>query len=184
MSSYYPSFNYMGFNSLIDKHLIVASFDADDGEMDTFLGMDPIYTEKYDGTRRFDYGAKFNSVSVIKITVIKESGKDFSLSDVRDFLRWTTGVRNISYLDLVLEHNPAYSFLGRVTNVYQHKLDARTIGLSIEFTSVSPWAYSSIQTFNCSFGQALSVNENGLLSNLFISKPFCASEKNYTKIRH
>lgn len=164
MSSYYPSFNYMGFNSLEDKHLIVVAFDVDDGEVDTFLDMEPIYTDKSDGTRRLDYGAKFNSVATIKITVIKESASDFSVTEVRDFLKWTTGVRNTSYLDLVVEHRPVYSFLGRITNAYQRKIDARTVGMSIEFTSVSPWAYSSIQSFDCYFGQELLIDKNGVLT--------------------
>ena len=164
MSSYYPSFNYMGFNSLIDKHLIVASFDIDDGEVDTFLGMEPIYTDKADGSRRLDYGAKFNSVAVIKITVIKENANDFTVAEVRDFLKWTTGARQISYLDLVLDRTPVYSFLGRITKAYQRKIDARTVGMSIEFTSVGPWAYSPIQSFDCYFGQKLIIDENNILT--------------------
>lgn len=164
MSSYYPSFNYMGFNSLKDKHLVVTAFDADQGEVDTFLGMDPIYTENSDGTRRIDYGAKHNSVAVVKISVIKSNRKDFTVAEVRDFLRWTTGVKQNSYLDFLIGDEIKFSFLGRVTNAYQQKLDARTIGLSIEFTSVSPWAYSPLQTLGCSIGQDLSINTNGILS--------------------
>ena len=100
MSSYYPSFSYKGFNSLKDKNLMVSAFDADQGEADTYLSMDCIYTDKYDGTRRLDYGAKFNSVAVIKISVIKANKRDFTVSEVRDFLKWTTGSRLNSYLDL------------------------------------------------------------------------------------
>ena len=163
MSSYYHSFNYMGINSLKDKKLIVASFDADQGEMDTFLGMEPIYTESSDGSRRMDYGAKFNSVAVIKISVIKANRKDFTVSEVRDFLKWTTGVRQNSYLDLVYNGEQKFSFLGRVTNAYQQKLDARTIGLAIEFTSVSPWAYSPEIKIPFSIGQSLILDE-GIVS--------------------
>ena len=93
MGVYYPSFNYMGINSLKDKKLIVTAFDADNGEVETFLGMEPIYTESSDGSRRIDYGAKFNSVAVIKISVIKASQKDFTVAEVRDFLKWTTGAK-------------------------------------------------------------------------------------------
>lgn len=163
MSSYYPSFTYMGINSLEDKRLIVVAFDADQGEIDTFLGMDCIYTESPYGTRRLDYGAKYNAVAVVKISVIKSDHSDFTTADVRDFLRWTTGVRTNSYLDLVLDGEVKYSFLGRVTNAYQQKLDGRTIGLTIEFTSVSPWAYSPEHSVVCDFSEMLSVDENGLL---------------------
>lgn len=164
MSSYFPSFQYMGLNSLKDKKLVVVAFDADQGEHETFLSMDCIYTEKADGTRRLDYGAKFNSVAIVKISVIKANGKDFTVAEVRDFLKWTTGIRKNSYLDLMSGDEVKYSFLGRVTNAYQQKMDARTVGLSIEFTSVSPWAYSSLQTISCSFGQKLSLTNDGVLT--------------------
>lgn len=166
MSAYVPSFNYMGLNSLKDKNLIVVSFDADQGEMDTFLGMDCIYTDNYNGTKRIDYGAKFNSVATVKISVIKRNGGDFTVSEVRDFLKWTTGVRKNSYLDFVVEDKIQCSFLGRVTNAYQQKLDARTVGLAIEFTSVSPWAYSPIQHISCYIGQELFVDDDGVVSKV------------------
>lgn len=146
MSAYCSSFNYLGLNSLTDHNLMVAHFEPDNGEMDAFLGMDPIYTESYDGTRRIDYGARFNSVATVKITMIKRDHSDFSELDVRKYLKWLTGARTNSYLDLVVGEEIKYSFLGRVTGMYQQKMDARTVGLSIEFSSVSPWAYSAVQT--------------------------------------
>ena len=163
MSSYYPSFNYMGLNSQKDKNLRVVAFDVDQGEKDTFLGMESIYTESAYGTHRIDYGAKYNSVATIKISVIKPDASDFTVAEVRDFLRWTTGARKVSYLDLLIGDEIKFSFLGRVTNAYQQKLDARTIGLAIEFTSISPWAYSPQQTIDCSFDQKLFVDEDGVL---------------------
>ena len=39
-----------------------------------------------------------------------------------------------------------YSFIGRITNAWQYKMDARTVGMILEFTSTSPWAYSARQT--------------------------------------
>ena len=163
MSSYYPSFSYKGFNSLKDKHLIVVAFDADQGEMDTFLDMEPIYTEKYDGSKRIDYGAKFTSVAVIKISVMKMNQKDFTIAEVRDFLRWSTGSRQNSYLDLLVGDDVKFSFLGRVTKAYQQKIDSRTIGLSIEFTSVSPWAYSPIQYVTYYPNQLINVDDGGVI---------------------
>ena len=165
MSSYYPSFNYMGLNSLNDKKLMVVAFEADQGESDAFLGMDSIYTEKYDGSKRIDYGAKFNSVAVIKISVIKTNKKDFTVAEVRDFLKWTTGARKNSSLDLLIGDEIKFSFIGRVTKAYQQKQDARTIGLSIEFTSSSPWAYSPEQYHYYSSGQTFIVDDSGTFSN-------------------
>lgn len=152
MSVYHPSFNFLNKNSYNDFNLIVTHFDADQGESDTGLGMDPIYSDSVDGTRRLDYGAKFNSVVKPKITVTKADGTCFTAQEVRDFLKWTTGHRRNSFLELCKwdeqknEWCPQFRLLGRTTNAYQQKMDARTIGLIIEFTTVSPFAYSPIQT--------------------------------------
>lgn len=181
MSSYYPSFSYMGLNSLKDKKLIVVHFDGgDNGEMETFLGMDSVYTETAYRTHRHDYGAKYNDVAKPKISVMKINGKDFTVAEVRDFLKWTTGVRNVSYLDILANNTVRCSFLGRVINILQHKLDARTIGFTIEFESTNPWAWSPQQFVNASFEQKIvvdndiitkndstlfNIDDNGVLSN-------------------
>lgn len=217
MSSYYPRFKYLGINSQ-DKNLIVANLDGgDSGESDTFLGMDPIYTDNAYGTQRLDYGAKFNNTAVIKITTIRQDGGDFSVENTRDCLKWITGSRTTSPLDLIdyttekFEYNNdrrtltddgkiecrienqvedvfhvyidktelseddwtfdkdrkvivinkelseddnilinyskiMFTFIGRVTSAWHYKMDARTIGITFEFTSISPWAYSPIKT--------------------------------------
>lgn len=211
MSNYFPSFNYLGSNSR-KKGLVVSHFDADQGEVDSFLGMEPIYTESADGSRRLDYGAKFNNVATFRITTIKPDGSDFSVAEVREHLKWLTGSRQNSTLELIerraeefigdgstkafklantceevfqvyingtlLGENTStqwtydktkntvtlsqsliknrvltisydhikYYFVGRITNAWQYKMDARTVGLIFEFTSISPWAYSPPQT--------------------------------------
>ena len=152
MSSYHSSFTYKEINSAKDKNLIVVSFDPDDEFKDTFLSMDPVYEDSYDGAKRFDYGAKYNSTATITIDVIRNDGSAFSLDEVRSCLRWLTGSKINSWLDMYDGETFKYSFLGRVTNVQQRKMDARTIGLQIEFTSVSPWAYSEEQHFELSIG--------------------------------
>lgn len=212
MSIYYPSFSYLGINSR-KKNLIVAHLDGgDQGESDSFLGMDPIYTDSADGTQRFDYGAKFNSVATPRITVIKQDGSNMSVAEIRECLKWLTGSRKTSPLDItehfedefvcaegvnsfvlynqadmiysvyvngskmkdtewsydvntntvvlastqsdgarikVVYNKIKFSFIGRVTNVWHYKMDARTVGLVIEFTSISPWAISPVQRVSC-----------------------------------
>lgn len=208
MSSYYPSFNYLGVNSR-ERNLVVSHFspDADSGEVETFQSIEPIYTEKSDGSR-LDYGAKYNSVASFRITVIKPDGSDFSVKEVRENLKWLTGSKKNSPLDMLehfseeftsdgitanfklintcdhifhvkingavapdnawsydVENNTVilsnvqaigavikiaynrikYSFIGRITNAWQYKMDARTVGMILEFTSTSPWAYSAKQ---------------------------------------
>lgn len=173
MSSYYPSFSYTApngkrYNSYKDKNLIVVHFESgDDGEVETFLEMEPVYTDNAYGTRRLDYGAKYNNVAVIRISVMKANGQDFTVAEVRDFLRWTTGSRSVTSLDLsdIINDNEIVraSFFGRITSVYQQKLDARTIGFVIEHTSISPYAYSPVRYASCSFGQSLIISDNGTL---------------------
>ena len=179
MSVYYPSFNYLGINSQRDMGLVVAHFDGDSGEVETFLSMDPVYTDNYLGTRRIDYGAKYNSVAVFNITLIKqgkadtvklttsddcfltdansmpltvqntslaEPSADFSVAEIRECLKWLTGVQSNSSLDLIVDGEVKYTFTGRFTNASHYKMDARTVGLVLEFTSIAPWAYSAVQT--------------------------------------
>lgn len=207
MGSYYPSFNYLGINSR-EKNLVVVNLEGgDQGESDSFLEMDPIYTDNAFGTQRLDYGAKFNKVAVVKITVIKQDRSDFTVLDTRDCLKWLTGSRKASPLELtehfedifdgdgikntfilreygdkvysvyvngiklentewsynkedhtitlsttpedgasirIIYNKIKFYFVGRVTNVWHYKMDARTVGISLEFTSLSPWAYSPV----------------------------------------
>ena len=161
MSIYYPSFNYLEKNSKNDMGLVVSHLDGgDSGEVEPFLSMDPVYTDNYSGTRRIDYGAKYNSVAVFNITVIKKDGGDFSVSDVRNCLKWLTGAQSNSNLDLLIDDEVKYTFIGRFTNASHYKMDSRTIGLILEFTSISPWAYSAVKTETCSV-----VNEDNLSIN-------------------
>lgn len=245
MSSYYPSFSYLGVNSR-DRNLVVAHFDADQGETETFMSMEPIYTESADGSRRLDYGAKYNNVATFRITVIKPDNSDFSVAEVREHLKWLTGSRKNSTLDF-LEHftdefvyadadlqlinqcdkffnvyvndnilngntysvessktgltsisfplsQPSYvnngdivkiaygrikySFVGRVTNAWQYKMDARTIGLVLEFTSVSPWAYSAPQVVTETFNESVPILINNYTDDLYGYTPVNVTFKN------
>lgn len=148
MSVYHTSFNYLNKNSNQDFGLIISHFadDADSGETETFLSMEPVYTDNAFGTKRIDYGAKYSSVAVFRITIIKQDGNELSVANIRNYLKWLTGARTNSSLDLLIGDEIKYSFIGRFTNAWQYKMDARTCGLILEFTSISPWAYSPVQT--------------------------------------
>jgi hypothetical protein len=163
MASYHSSFSYKGFNSAKDKNLIIVAFYADNGLADSYLSMDQVYEDNYSGTKRFLYGTKYNNVTTVTISVIKADGTEFSLIDVRDALKWLTGARAASWLDLYQGDVLKYSFLCTNANVKQYKMDARTIGLTIEFLATSPWAYSPEQYFDCSFGQKIFIDYDGVL---------------------
>lgn len=129
-----------------DFGLIVCAISPDDGETDSFLTVESIFTESHDGSIRYDYGAKYTEPAVLYITMVKNNYADFSRKELRETLDWLTGLRKASWLDLYNDDSGkiSFSFLGRVTDVKLHKLDARVVGVHVEFTSVSPWAYSSI----------------------------------------
>ena len=183
MALYNSNFTYIGSNS-DDMGFAVVAFDADGGFKDTFLSMEPVYEESRHGEFRFDYGARYNETANVEISIIKSDHTDFSIYDVRNALKWLTGSRVNSWLDIYSGDKFEYSFLGRVTDVKQRKIDGRTVGLMIVFTSICPWAFSEQMEFNRTIAQTLnaeldddgnyiitkdpneiSINKNGVLCN-------------------
>ena len=151
MSSYHSSFTYLNKNSS-GEGFIIASFEPDSGFVDTYLGMDQITTDSYDGVKKHFYGNKYNTSAEVLITLVKFDGTDFSMEDNRRVLRWLTGSRKASWLDFYVGDRLVYSFYGSVTACQQQKLDARVIGMQVTFTSIHPWAWSAPQSFNCYIG--------------------------------
>lgn len=163
MSSYHTSFTYLNKNSYKDFKWIIVHFDPDNGETDSFLSQDQIYTDSYNGKKRLLYGTRWNTTPVTKITVIKQNGADFTLQECRDAYKWLTGNPQASWLSLYVGEQIKYEFLGTVQDVKPYKLDARTVSLNIYFESITPWAYSPQQFASCSFGQSSSASEDGVL---------------------
>lgn len=144
MSSYHTSFTYKGISSE-EKGLIICSFEPDSGHVSSFLGMESIFADNILTGVRHDYGAKYTDVAMPKVTMINFDGSEFSVDQFRDVVRWLSGARISSWLDFYEENTLVYSFLCKCTDVQQYKLDGRTIGVTVTFTSVSPWAYSPLQ---------------------------------------
>ena len=168
MASYHSSFTYLNKNSA-DQGYIITAFEPDNGFVDTFLGMDQVTEDRYDGTKKFLYGTRYNNTATIHVTLVKADGTDWSLFDNRMALKWLTGARTASWLDLYQGDKIKYSFLGTVTSPQQYKLDGRVIGMSFDFASITPWAYSSEQIFHRSISQDISLNDNGVLISKEIS---------------
>lgn len=162
MASYHSSFTYLNKNSA-DQGYIIAAFEPDNGFKDTFLGMDQVYEDYYDGTKKFLYGTRYNTTATINIALVKADGTDWTINDNRKALKWLTGARTASWLDLYQGGKVKYSFLGTVTTPQQYKLDGRIVGISFEFASITPWAYSAEQVFNRSIKQGLFVDDEGIL---------------------
>ncbi len=136
------------FNSHSNEEfgLIVCAIDPDNGETDSYLTVESVYTENFNGTKRHDYGAKYKDPAMLYITMVKNNYADFSKRELREVLNWLTGLRKVSWLDLYGDNTGdiSFSFLGRVTDVKLYKMDARIVSIKVEFESISPWAYSKI----------------------------------------
>lgn len=171
MSSYHSNFTYLNKNSKDDYGWIIVHFDPDNGEMDSYLSQEQIYTDSYNGSKRILYGTKWNTTAIIKITVIKQNGNSFSLEECRNAYRWLTGNPNASWLDLYSGGSLKYSFMCTVQDVKPQKLDARTVGLNIYFESVSPWAYSPEIPITHKTNQGATISEDGTLSCVGTSNP-------------
>lgn len=163
MSSYHTSFTYLNKNSSKDFGWVIVHFEADSGETDSYMTQEQIFTDSYRGARRILYGTRWAEVALVKITVMKRNGHDFSTTDCRNAYKWLTGNCQANWLDLYCGERLKYSFTGTVQDVKPQKMDARTVGLNIYFESISPWAYSSQQYIGHSINQSLSIDENGTI---------------------
>lgn len=145
MSVYLPIISYQGKTNY-DFQLTVAHFDADSGETDSYQSMEPIYTENYDGSLRNDFGARYTDVARPVVTFIDPDGDNISHHKIRSVLRWLTGSKDVSFMDICDDTGQSMcSYIGRFTDVKLYKIDARVVGIVAYFTSTSPFAYSPIK---------------------------------------
>lgn len=145
MSVYHPIIRFKEKTNY-DFELTVAHFDADSGQTDTYLTMEPIYTENYDGSLRNDFGSKYTDVAQPVVTLVESDGSDISPYKIRNILRWLTGSKDVSFMDICDEDGIAVcAYIGRFTDVKLQKIDARVVGIVAYFTSISPFAYSDVK---------------------------------------
>lgn len=147
MSSYHTSFSYRGQNSYDDYKLQIVHFeDGDSGEMDSYLSQEAIYQDSVRGTRRTMFGAKYDSVAMLDITIMKPDGSEFGIEQTRQINKWLTGATQYSWIDLYIGDEVKYRMHGFVQNVRPYKLDSRIVGFVVSLESSSPWCYSTVQT--------------------------------------
>lgn len=147
MSVYHPIIQFKGKTNY-DYQLIISHFfdNADSGESSAYQTMEPIYTENYDGTLRHDFGAKRTEVAMPTMTFIESDGSDISPYKIRNVLKWLTGARDVSFMDIMDDTaTPICSYIGRFTDVKLYKIDARIVGIVATFTATSPFAYSPMK---------------------------------------
>lgn len=147
MSSYHTSFTYRGQNSYEHYKLQVVHFESGDtGEMDSYLSQEAIYQDSIRGTRRTMFGAKYDSVALLDITLMKPDGTEFGIEKTRKINKWLTGATQYSWIDLYIGDEVKYRMHGFVKDVRPYKLDSRIVGFIVTIESSSPWCYSTLQT--------------------------------------
>lgn len=145
MSVYHPIIRFKEKTNY-DHELSVSHFDADSGELDSYLTMEPIYTDTFDGELRNDFGAKYTDVARPVVTFVESDGSNITPYKVRSVLRWLTGSKDVSFMDICDDDGVSVcSYIGRFTDVKLQKIDARVVGIVAYFTSISPFAYSGIK---------------------------------------
>lgn len=149
MSYYNAQFTYLG-KANTDYNLIIVAFDGggDNGAADSFLKMSSIKDGNYNGTFYHEYGAKYDSVANLTITMVKKDYQDFTIQEFRDVARWLNGAPTSSWLDVQNERfssDTLCSFLCKCIDLQQYKLDGRVVGVIARFESLSPWAFSAMQ---------------------------------------
>ena len=164
MASYHTKFKYKNKDSF-EENLIIVAFEPDEGFKDSFLAMENISDDYYDGTKKFNYGSKYSSSAEVQITVIKQDGTDMTMQEFRNYAKWLTGARVDSWLDMYVGNTFVYSFLGKFTNFEHYKYDGRSLGIRLTFSSISPWAYSAPQPFNCTIGQSITIVDDTILKS-------------------
>lgn len=124
------------------------SFDSDEGEMETYLNREAIASETYNGAFKRVYGYKWSDVLTPKLTFVKQNYEDFTSEENRKILSWLTSSSTGGFLDVYKDDSEVISFciLGNFTTINQHKIaNGRIIGYTVEFESVSPFAFSPLK---------------------------------------
>ena len=141
---------YNGLDSLdlnLTPHLC---FDSDNGAASSFLNRDAIFTEVYDGSRKYIHGSKYIDSAMPKFTLIKQDFSDFTSDENRRVLSWLTSSSKPSWLEVYQDDSNVYSYryFCVPTTVEQYKLsNGRVVGYEFEIFSDAPYAWSRNLTY-------------------------------------
>lgn len=143
---------YRGIEStelnIIDLIMCVA-FDSDDGETSTYINREAVVSETYDGRYKRVHRYKYNESFSPKFTFTKSNFGDFTMDEIRQVLRWLTGVSTTSLLDVYYDDSSvvAWSAIGGWTEINTYKLaNNRTVAITATFEAITPYALSDLRT--------------------------------------
>lgn len=129
-----------GFNCIT-----AVSFDGGFDEVSTGDAMDAVYSEKSNG-ERIDYGARYQEVLELNVTLLKSDYTDFTRNEKREILKWLSGRKQASWLKLYDQNmEPICEVFGRFIEVQQKTADSRTVGFLATFEATSPYPMSPLR---------------------------------------
>lgn len=179
MASYAYTIEYFNeYNQNYDC-ITAISFDGSFNQESSFLSNEPIYSERYDGTR-IDYGTRYTEVAEIIINLVKKDYSDFTNAEKRAILRWLTARKQNSWLKLYDQDGEEIcEYYGRFTMVEEQTADSSVIGFTCTFTSTHPYAFSPIRDVQQTFvgkEQIIVENDSDVVDN--VVRPYMVIKPN------
>lgn len=151
MLSYAYRFTYRNQCNTDFDLITSVAFDAGFDQIGTGTAMEAIEVDKYDGTK-IDYFARYTDRIELQITMTKKDYTDFTRQEKRNILRWLSGHKQASWLELYDEdESKIIDFFGRFTSVDEKIADSRTIGFVAIFQSPYPYGFSPIREIKQKF---------------------------------
>lgn len=152
-----------GYTSVdFDTHTGI-SFDADNGNTNSFLNREAVVSESYNGAFKRAHAYRWSETLSPTITFIREDYGDFSPEENRKILKWLTGNQGTGVLSIYSDDSEAieYELIGNFTTVEQYKLaNGRIVGYVATFESVNPYALSPIRTITQTIDKPLEFTIN------------------------
>ena len=125
------------------------SFDSDDGATPSFLNLESVHTEHYDGHRTIHRG-KYSEVFTPRFTLIKKDESNFDATENRKILSWLTASDEPGFLEVYMDDSNVLEWrvFGCITSIEQYKLgNGRIVGYEFEIESTHPYAWSRKFTY-------------------------------------
>lgn len=164
-------FTYNGYNSKDFDVLVDVAFDSDSGEMSAYLNRESVASESYNGTLKRVSNYKYSEVFSPKFTLVKEDFSDFTMQEQRKILSWLTSSSVPKFLTAFYDDSEVVSFeiLGAPTEINTYKIaNNRTVGITFTFESVTPYAFSALQTITKDVSNP---SDNTIIINLETDDP-------------
>ena len=142
-------FNYAGYSSEDFDLCCQLSFDDNSGEVSTFLSREAVASETYRGEIQKVSSYKYTDVLAPTITLTDKDFGEFDLDRQRKIMRWLTSKNVPSFITIYHDDSNvvSYEILGAFTEISTYKNGSgRVIGFTAVAKSISPFAYSALQT--------------------------------------